>query len=354
MSETLDLLTDAAARLFGSDSEDKTARAARDGGNVAAIWEQVVDMGLPLALLSEEEGGFGLSAYEALQLIRISARNGAAVPLGETMVANWIMARAGLSVMEGMATLAVLPAEAIGEDGRLSATGHWVPWGRDAETLVVLAGDRVASLAKGSFEAKAVQDGNRLPRADLSIDTVLEDGSVAARPASLDDVTVRAAMALVRALEMAGAMAAILEIAVDYVNQRTQFGRPLGKFQAIQQQLAVLADEAAAANAACDLAASQWGATVPVLSAAVAKARAGEASAPVTAIAHQVLGAIGFTEEHRLQLFTRAIWTWRNEYGSEREWNRMLGQAAFGAGGTLWSWLTGPALSRTKNAGEAA
>lgn len=353
MSETLDLLTETASRLFGGDGEDKSARAARDGRAVAAIWQQVEEMGLPLALMSEDEGGFGLSAYEALQLVRISARNGAAVPLSETMLANWVLARSGLPLAEGMATLAVLPAKAVVEGERLCATAHWVPWGAQADTLVVLAKDRIITLSNGFFDATAVQGDNALPRADVVIDTALDDAGVAHRPEALDDMTIRASMALMRSLEMAGAMAAILDIAVDYVNQRTQFGRPVGKFQAIQQQLAVLADEAAAANAACDLAASQWGETVPVLSAAIAKARAGEASAPVTAIAHQVLGAIGFTEEHRLQLFTRAIWGWRNEYGSEREWNRMLGQAALGAEGTAWSWLTGPALSHNELAGEA-
>jgi len=63
------------------------------------------------------------------------------------------------------------------------------------------------------------------------------------------------------------------------------------------------------------------------LLAAVAKARTSEAAVKVAAIAHAVHGAIGITEEHDLQLYTRRMHEWRRAFGSESYWNRKIGEA---------------------------
>jgi alkylation response protein AidB-like acyl-CoA dehydrogenase len=76
------------------------------------------------------------------------------------------------------------------------------------------------------------------------------------------------------------------------------------------------------------------------LSIAAAKSRSGEAAGAAASIAHQIFAAIGFTREHRLNLFTRALWSWRDEFGSEAQWNRVLGEAAqAGNGRALWSMI---------------
>ena len=141
---------------------------------------------------------------------------------------------------------------------------------------------------------------------------------------------------------MAGALEAVLALTVQYANDRVQFGRPIGKFQAVQQQLAVLAENVAAAGviaaAAVEAAAGKGD---PAFAIAVAKARVGEAAGKVAEIAHQVHGAIGFTHEHRLHHLTRRLWSWRDEFGVESEWQQELGRlaAARGADG-LWPLLT--------------
>jgi acyl-CoA dehydrogenase len=64
----------------------------------------------------------------------------------------------------------------------------------------------------------------------------------------------------------------------------------------------------------------------------------------VAAIAHQLHGAIGTTEEHRLRLTTTRLWSWRDEDGTAAECFAELGRAALGAahqGGGLWPWLAG-------------
>jgi alkylation response protein AidB-like acyl-CoA dehydrogenase len=75
---------------------------------------------------------------------------------------------------------------------------------------------------------------------------------------------------------------------------------------------------------------------------AAAKARAGEAAGTGAAIAHQVHGALGFTQEHELHRFTRRLWTWRDEFGAEAHWWRVVGSRAIAAGGDgLWPLLVG-------------
>jgi len=129
---------------------------------------------------------------------------------------------------------------------------------------------------------------------------------------------------------------------VQYANDRVQFGRPIGKFQAIQQQLSVLAENVAAsgvvASAAVEVAAQKGDFPFAV---AVAKARVGEAAGKVAEIAHQVHGAIGFTHEHRLHHLTRRLWSWRDEFGVESEWQQELGRVVAARGGDgLWTLLS--------------
>jgi len=146
---------------------------------------------------------------------------------------------------------------------------------------------------------------------------------------------------MARAAQMAGALEACLLQSVRYATERKQFGRPIGSFQAIQQNLAVLAGHVAAAGIAAESAfraAERGDARFEV---AVAKVRAGEAAGIGAGIAHQTHGAIGFTYEHSLHFATRRLWSWRAEFGSESAWARELGRAVAARGAdALWSDLT--------------
>jgi alkylation response protein AidB-like acyl-CoA dehydrogenase len=134
--------------------------------------------------------------------------------------------------------------------------------------------------------------------------------------------------AVITAAQMAGAMDAVLEITVRYSGDRVQFGRPIGKFQAVQQQLSVLAELVSASRMAAELGCRETGpGTSASLVAAIAKARSSEAAERIVSIAHAVHAAMGITEEYDLQLFTRRLIEWRNDYGSAGYWNRRVGDA---------------------------
>lgn len=148
-------------------------------------------------------------------------------------------------------------------------------------------------------------------------------------------------MAMMLAAKMAGALNAALELSIEYTRQRQQFGKPLASFQAIQQQLAVFAEEAAAADmaaAAAFRAADRGDAWFEI---ACAKLRANQAARISTGIAHQVHGAMGFTAEYRLQHLTKRLWAWGSEHGNERAWSDRIGARIAARGpANFWPDLT--------------
>ena len=74
---------------------------------------------------------------------------------------------------------------------------------------------------------------------------------------------------------------------------------------------------------------------------AAAKIRAGDAVREVARLAHQIHGAIGFTQDYRLQSLTRRLWSWRDEFGGETEWAHDLGKYVCSAGAeNTWAVLT--------------
>ncbi|MCS5604624.1 MAG: acyl-CoA/acyl-ACP dehydrogenase, partial [Alphaproteobacteria bacterium] len=153
--------------------------------------------------------------------------------------------------------------------------------------------------------------------------------------------------AAVRAMQMAGALQSVLEIAVQYAEERIAFGRPIGKFQAVQHNLARLAEEAAAAIAIANSTAysienlRSWDNPGLFLDVASAKIRVGEAAGQGSAIGHQTFGAIGFTKEHVLHRFVQRLWSWRDDFDNEAVWAAELGRRVASNGGDgLWLDLT--------------
>ncbi len=126
---------------------------------------------------------------------------------------------------------------------------------------------------------------------------------------------------------------------MDYAGQRQQFGRPIGSF-AVGQRLVQMSSEAEAGILATEVAARRFAevGAEAAFEVAVAKAGAGRAASEVAAHAHQVHGAIGMTREYPLHHFTRRLWTWRQEWGSEARWSRVVGEQVTAAGAdALWA-----------------
>ncbi|WP_158743830.1 acyl-CoA dehydrogenase family protein [Acidisphaera sp. L21] len=344
-----DQLADSAEKLFTAHAGKAVLGAAEQGVFPQPLWDAVVEAGFTAALLPEEAGGFGATVAEAMGLLRISAAYAAPVPLGETMLAGWLLARAGLAVPEGALSIAPvrtkdrLTLTRDGDGWTLTGTATRIPWARDAAAIAVLAegpdGPAVALLPKGSFTVAHDRNTAHEPRDTITVEATLPAGAVAL--ANTTAAQLRAAGAAIRTVQMAGALSRVLSITIGYVQTRVQFGRPIGKFQAIQQNMAILAGQSAAALAAADNATDALAGTLSPLLVGSAKARAGEAASIGAGLAHQAHGAIGFTQEYDLHYVTKRLWSWRDEFGNEAEWNALVGRAALEAGPDgLWPLLT--------------
>ncbi|GAC1328011.1 MAG: acyl-CoA dehydrogenase family protein [Beijerinckiaceae bacterium] len=348
MSETRDLLTTTAERLFHDYCTPELLRSSNEGALSPVLWSALVDAGLTTALVSAQTGGAGVELADGLALLVEAGRFSLPAPLAETMIAGWLLDRAGLSVPDGVLTFAVprtserVTARREGERWRLTGTITRVPWAEAAVGLVVLAeGDAGPVAVYAAHDAYAATAGHNLagePRDDVAF-AAMSVGSGAASDLHANDW--RALGAVARSAQMAGALQRLLSSSVQYAQDRVQFGRPIGKFQAIQQSLAALAGHAAAATAAANGAIEAAGRDLRSALVAAAKIRTGEAASAGAAIAHQVHGAIGFTQEHSLHYSTRRLWSWRDEFGSEAEWSRDLGARAAKAGADqLWQMIT--------------
>jgi acyl-CoA dehydrogenase len=151
----------------------------------------------------------------------------------------------------------------------------------------------------------------------------------------------RALAAAAAAAQIAGAMQAVLDMTIDYAGVRQQFGRPIGRFQAVQQQLAVAVEEVHAVHVAAQSALTGAPAMIDLQRAAVAKIRAGQAAQSVSAVAHAVHGAIGVSAEHPLHHFTRRMHGWRMAHGGEAWWAGQLGEWMAGGDGDFITAIRG-------------
>ena len=219
-----------------------------------------------------------------------------------------------------------------------------MPWASQVDGLVVLAacgaGQAVAVVPPSACRIEPGANLAGEPRDRVHFDDVRLPGEeVSPVSATADDLLLRGA--LVRAIQMVGALDRLLGLTVEYAQARHQFGRPLGRFQAVQQDLARLAGESVASAAAVEAAVAAAARGACVAEVAAAKVRACEAASVGARIAHQLHGAIGFTQEHQLHRFTTRLWSWRDEFGSEREWAIRLGRFAAASGPSgYWDWFT--------------
>lgn len=340
-----DLLRDSCERLFADLATRDAIEAAERGIWPGAMWQAVEKSGLARPQLPESKAGAGGSWNDAHTVLFAAGRHALSLPIAETMIGAWLLARAGLDVPEGPLALA-----AVREGERPRATrsnGAWrldgiatrVCWGDLAPHCVAVAQGESAMVMLVARDQAALTPESNLggePR-----DTLVWQGATALAAAPLQGEDAFMLGALARAAQMAGAVDRALELSVQYVLERRQFGRPLAAFQAVQQALAVLAGHAAAAAMAAKIAFRAMDRGEASVEIAAAKIVCGEAAGAAANLAHQAHGAMGFTREYPLQYSTRRLWSWRAEFGADSHWAAWLGRrvAARGAD-ALWGDLT--------------
>ena len=360
------MLTAAATRLFTNHVNQKMLNAAKQDGWSSALWNELERAELPLIGVPEDAGGAGGSLSDAAAVLRIAARHAAPVPLAETVLAAWLLSSSGLKVPRGPLTIGSVLDEKLvavkdGTTWRVSGALKRVPFARIAKQLVLLA-DSASSLMVVAVDtavhptACRITPGRNLgyePRDEVVLDNA---NALVAAPAGkgITRDSFQARGALLRAVQIGGALEQALSLACEYAKQRVQFGRKIAQFQAIQQELARCGGEVAAAVAAAlsavgvverlandNSALSTSGMQQMLMAVAAAKIRTADAAREAVAITHQVHGAIGVTDEYALHHVTLRALAWREEFGNEAYWSMRLGRAMLGAGADAY-W---PALS---------
>ncbi|MDB5873314.1 MAG: h16 [Ramlibacter sp.] len=349
MNELERMVADGAARLFKEQCGAAEMHGLDQGKLPEKLWASFAESGFEM-LLGEAEGNAGEAMAAALQLVMLSGYHRVPLPIREVMVARALLGRAGIAQPEGIVVacrIEAAPAGA-GTKARLTGNATAVPWARHAASIVVVAGapgeERVCLVNAKDAGAGITANANIAaePRDGVKLEGVGCDACVPLADSGLLLDLYNAQMA---AAALTGAAEAALDLAVQYAKDRVQFGQPIGRFQAVQQALAIAAGEVSSARAACALAFRT--ASPQLRAAAVAKVRAGSAASLVANAAHQVHGAIGITQEYQLHFLTRRLWSWRAENGTEAFWAGRLGKLVIERGAAhLWADITAAGLAR--------
>ena len=301
-------------------------RRAEAGGAVDELWDALAQASLDRATAPEAAGGAGLAWRDALPLVLASGQYAMPVPLVESLGAHALAAAAGLQLPAGAAAFAPMRA------GDAPPQVADLPWGDRVVSVVGVSADgelRVLEAAR----AEALHRRNQAGEVRSSMSWPDRQGRIA----RIDASAVVHLGAALRAAQIAGAMQAVLNMTVRYAGDRVQFGRPIGRFQAVQQQLALMAELVAQATIGAELAFDGNGPLFDPLRAACAKQVASANALQCASIAHSVHGAIGITAEHDLQLFTRRLRAWASDWGGAHHWALVLGRGILhGVHGSLW------------------
>ena len=340
MSETAQLIHDAAHRLFAQHVTPELLHRVEGGAWPAALWDAVEDAGF-LDTMADRDVSAEERAANTAVLLRAAARHLAPIPLGETVVVRGLLAARKMRTPSGPATFGVLEGHTHthGDHAHLKGHSSRVAFARHAANVLLSApgGDEAVLIA---VRRGKLSEGKNI--AGEARDDLVFGDTAGATVGGIDGGALMSIGAALRAMSMAGALERVLMQTVEYARTRVQFGKPIASFQAIQQQLAVLAGHTAAAGLAAEAAIADIENPLKLAqSAAAAKVRAGEAAGAAASIAHQVHGAIGITKEHSLHFATRRLWSWRAEFGAESYWAERLGRAVCSAGAdAYWPAVT--------------
>ena len=327
------LVFDAACKLF-DDLAPAALKLVEANQAPQQLWRAFEDAGFDEALA--DTGWSGMT--DAVAILRAAGRAAAPGPFAERMLAHKLAIELKLTVDASSMLAAFAAPRHLGE-------AVIAPWPQQYARVIALMANGWAQLdVIASTRSTSTPSGHNYAGEPQQL-LQLNDAALKPYPVGTSFEDLRLFAALARSTQMHGAIEHVLALTADYANTRVQFGKPLGKQQAVQQQLAVMAEEVAATGVAVEFAARRMAAAhEPHLvwqAVASAKIRAGEAAGKAAEIAHQIHAAIGFTREYQLQHYTRRLWTWRDEFGAEPEWSRELGRRLAQSGaGQIWGALT--------------
>ncbi len=357
LNETQELIRASAAEFLADRSPSDFVRAMVEDerGYTEDFWQEIAELGWLGLTIPEAHGGSGMDMIDMSVLLNEWGAALAPGPLVESAVVSAAaINKFGTEAQKqewlpGIATGQTIAVPSLtGIDGStnpnatnlraaettngyvLSGTTRFVPYGNSADLALIPAetdaGTTIFALpiktAEGTVNITPLKMASGAPATDIELnEVVVPSASTLGNPGEgqdvIDHMTLHGATA--RATQMVGAGSAVTDRTIDYVKERRQFGRPIGAFQVIQHYMADMATKVKSAQHLANRAA--WALSVnpasPQTSRIISQAKwtANTLMHDIVWTAHQSHGAIGFTWEHDLHLYTRRILSWRADYG---------------------------------------
>ncbi len=317
------LFRDAVRDLFAKECPPEAVRSAWESadGRVAGLWAKLAEMGVVGLTAPESAGGMGMNELDLVLLLEEAGR----VALPEPLVAHTAVGLATLadvapdhpllaSGAAGETVLAVgIPPSGITKMvlGAEAADGIIVRSGSELHLLEVESPNEAASFELSA--ATSMDESRRMSSISWtpSADTLLTDD-----PAMVDRAFARGALAT--SAMCVGLAQQLLDMTVEYVKEREQFGKPVGVNQAVKHHcsnmgLAIEFARPLVYQAAWALSTDADGAVRDVSGAKVLASDAADLAARLSLQCH---GAIGYTVEYDLQLWLKRAWALSAEWGS--------------------------------------
>lgn len=308
-----------------------------ESGRCDRLWAQLTEIGLPGLEVDEALGGLGRTAIDGALLHEELGRAACAEPLISTSAVAAPLLRA-----LGDAAFAEpwLRRIAAGE-ARAAIACELSPFVADAhvaDLLLVWRGDELHALTRAQVHCTpqpANDPSRRLFTLDWEPSAATRRLQGAAARAALSEAIDRGALAA--AAQQLGVCDRLISMASLYAQQRKQFGKPIGGFQAIKHLLANCKVKLEYARPAVQRASHSvaHGHRQRSLHVSMAKLLASEAAQHAARVALQVHGALGYTWEQDLHLWMRRAWSLEQAFG-RNAWHRArAGAVIFSAGAEL-------------------
>jgi alkylation response protein AidB-like acyl-CoA dehydrogenase len=310
--------------LLGETCAPSQIRELEKNAETTGVWSALESSGFLDILVPDAAGGAGLGWQDAWGVLFAAGKHAVPFPVAQTLFGRACLAHCQVETPSTPLALAgvinhqpggVLNARLV--QGALLAS-HVVLQDEHAVYLLPVSAAQCEPVGGvGSFDAHLTWRGAVVP--ESVIGTLPRD-------------TVAHGLALGLAVLIAGACDRVLEMTLTYANDRVQFGKPIGRLQAVQQQITEMAERVYGVRMATQLGCRSlpefaWQALPN--SAALAKSQASAAAVRIANVAHAVHGAIGVTQEYDLQLYTRRMYEWNRAGGGAKYWATRLGRAAF-------------------------
>ncbi|WP_413299887.1 acyl-CoA dehydrogenase family protein [Bacillus sp. 1P10SD] len=353
MSEMQELIIETVEKIMEKYSTKEVINDSEQGKWASELWNQIVENGMLTIAISEEQGGNGGDFSDAFNILRLAGKYSAPIPLAETYLVNWLLAELGEPISDEILTISSCDDSVPFKFTRdvqgwvVSGRAENVPWARYANKILVAGESSEGSvLSVLPLERAIINHGHNMAgeaRDEVVFENVLLDKCELINISHSKQIEkIYKTGSIARCVMMAGALENVLNIVTQHTSERSQFGRPLHRFQAIQHHIALVASESAASSMAADCAVQSFGNSADTKEIALAKIRINEAAGKVASIAHQVVAAIGFTYEHTLHHSSRRLWSWREEYGNDTKWAEEVTKDLLRLEkDELWSYITG-------------